>query len=344
MARMARLSRSPDPAAPALPRLSSPSPSSPSPSADPLAPSQWLRAFAVRRVARIYPAYLLALALVIAFVPAVRHHPSLALSLLAHITMMQGYVVPGGLAIIGAAWSLTTEVTFYAAWPFLARPLLEPLRSRGFRPWIFGISVVVGAWLTRAVLHEVALLPLAPAWLLEASQRRFAVSRVDQFVLGALAAVVHHPLSTKPAATSKLARRFAPWVFMLALLALPPAFYLEGNFYGRPGGSWPYALLSLATAVLVGAATLCGETASRWLFPRPLRALGLVSYGVFLNHQLLLGGTAHLAGRPGTWSALFLHGGLGLVASVIVGTLSWIWIERPLLVRLSRRPGSLPPQ
>ena len=53
-----------------------------------------------RRAARIYPAYLAALALVVAAVPGVAQSPAFAASALAHLVLLQGYVTPGGLAII----------------------------------------------------------------------------------------------------------------------------------------------------------------------------------------------------------------------------------------------------
>lgn len=336
-------------AQPLLGRLARAAPGEP----DPLALSAWGRSFAVRRAARIYPAYLAALALVIAVVPSLVRQPAFPASMAVHLALLQGYVTPGGLALIGAAWSLTTEVSFYAAWPLLApRILASPVastaqeRTNGIQttsaarraslsPWGIGIAIVVGAWVVRAVLHEAALRPGAPPWLLEASQRRWAVCRLDQFVLGALAAALHARLS-RSASAARL-RRLAPGLHALAVVALPPAFYLEGALFGEPLGAWPYALVSLATGVLVFAAASAGEGASRWLFPWPLRAVGVVSYGVFLNHQLAIGVTAGAAGAPGSWAALGRHGALALALSLFVGGLSWVLIERPVIERAARK-------
>ena len=330
-------------AQPLLARLARAAPAGP----DPLAWSSWGRSFVVRRAARIYPAYLAALALVVVAVPAVTRHPSFPASAVAHVALLQGYVTPGGLAIIGAAWSLTTEVSFYALWPLLApRLLADPRAPQGtrtlpaLRPWAFGLGLVVLVWLARAALHELSLQPTAPPWLLEASQRRWAVSRLDQFVLGALAAVVHARIARSPAAPR--VARLAPLFVALSALALPPVFYLEGSLYGQPLGAWPYALVSLVTAALVFSSAFCGEGASRWLFPRPLRFVGVVSYGVFLHHQLALGATAHLTGPRGTWSALGAHAALGLALSLALGGLSWVGIERPVIEWASRRTSRKP--
>jgi peptidoglycan/LPS O-acetylase OafA/YrhL len=352
-----------------------------------LAFSSWGRSFFRRRAARIYPAYLVALALVITTVPAVRHHPSFPASLAAHLALVQGYVTPGGLAIIGAAWSLTTEVTFYLAWPLLAPRILaapvragqgsprealttasatrpssadtpapaevahvaragelsvidRPASSAGEtrprkNPWVTGIVLVLAVWVVRGVLHEVALRASAPSWLFEASQRRWAVSRVDQFILGGLAASLH-ARAVRSRFAAGLAR-IAPVLVVLAALALVPAFYLEGTFHPEPLGSWPYALVSLATAALVFASASAGPRASRWLFPGPLRAVGVVSYGVFLHHQLALGATAHASGPAGSWGSLATHAGLALALSLLLGWLSWVLVERPVIERAARR-------
>lgn len=335
-------------AQPLIARLARAAPGDP----DPLALSSWGPSFAVRRAARLYPAYLAALALVLVVVPSLVRHPSFPASLAVHLALLQGYVTPGGLAIIGAAWSLTTEVCFYAAWPLLAPRLLErpPLAassytsrdrvlsaapSRSVRPWLTGLSIVVAGWLVRAVLHELALRPGAPPWLLETSQHRWAVSRLDQFVLGALAAGLHARLARSPSA-ARLSR-LAPAGIALSIAALVPAFYLEGSSFGTPLGAWPYGLISIATAALVLAAACAGEGAARWLFPRPLCAVGVVSYGVFLNHQLAIGVTMRLSGAPGTWGALGRHAALSLALSLAFGGLSWVLVERPFIEWAARR-------
>ncbi|HSN99121.1 MAG TPA: acyltransferase family protein, partial [Candidatus Nanopelagicales bacterium] len=71
----------------------------------PLAP----RDFLVRRAARVLPAYAAAVALALAAHPDVAGHPAFGAALAAHAALLQGYVSPGGIVLIGASWSLTTE-------------------------------------------------------------------------------------------------------------------------------------------------------------------------------------------------------------------------------------------
>lgn len=362
---------------------------------EPLAFAAWGRSFVARRAARLYPAYLVALALVVLVVPALREKPSFAASLGVHLVMLQGYVMPGGLAIIGAAWSLTTEVSFYAAWPLLAPRVLsrppadkvytsgqdvyatpppvytsgqevyaspgsactpegpvcatpDPVytsgreaytrrQHRGTSPWAVGAAIVLSVWILRAILHEQALAPGAPPWLLDASQRRWATSRLDQFVLGALAASLHARVRGSPVAPR--VERLAPWFLIAATLLLPPVFYLEGSFFGRPFGAFPYALVSLVTAAIVLSAACVPARVEPWLFPAPLRAVGVISYGVFLHHQLAIGVTSRWAGAPGSWLVLGRHAAGALGLSLVMGALSWWLIERPVIERVARLTG-----
>ncbi len=283
------------------------------------------RVFLARRAARILPAFLAALAVMIAVRPRVVLLPGFPAALGAHLALLQGYVTPGGIVLIGAAWSLTTEAHFYLLLPLLARPLLDPARR-----WLTGGALVAFAWGSRALLHAWILEPGVHTALLEASQRRWISSRLDQFVLGALAAAIHAAIRTSPRAA--VASRRAPAGLALSLAALVVAFRLEGALYLEPKGSWPYALLSLATAALVLSASLVEGRALAWIAPRPLCALGVVSYGVFLYHQLALGLVGHALGpEQSTWAALALNAALALALAIAMGIASWTLIERPAL-------------
>ena len=279
------------------------------------------RAFLLRRAARILPAYYLALAVTLAFHRSVLRLPDAPAALAAHLLVLQGYVAPGGIFVIGATWSLTTEIGFYLLLPVLARPLLSPGRRH---LWV-GAAICALAWGSRAALHAAILEPGVRTALLEATQRRWITSRLDQFVLGALAATAYGEILRS--GIGERARRLAPAALGLSVVALVVAFRLEGELYLAPGGSWPYALVSLATAALVLAAVLCGGRALAIVAPRPLQTVGVVSYGVFLYHQLAIG----LAGAalPGEgWWCLGENAALGLLLSLAAGAASWVLVER----------------
>ncbi len=279
-------------------------------------------AFLARRAARILPAYYVALAITLATHPAIARLPGFGASLAAHLVVLQGYVTPGGVAMIGATWSLTTEIGFYLLLPILARPLLAPPLRRGL---LVGAALCLIAWGSRAILHAAILEPGVHTALLEATQRRWISSRLDQFVLGALAAAIHARVDPRGRAA-----RFAPVLIALSAATIVVAFRLEGALYLTPGGSWPYAILSLATAALVLSAALCRGTALRIVAPGPLCAVGVVSYGVFLYHQLAIGVAG--AALPGEgWGCLAANATLALTLALVAGAASWIAVERPAM-------------
>jgi peptidoglycan/LPS O-acetylase OafA/YrhL len=286
-------------------------------------PTVGARRFLLRRAARILPGYYVALAVMIAVRHAVLRQPGVAASLLTHLLVLQGYVTPGGIVLIGATWSLTTEIGFYLLLPVLARPLLG-----GRHRAILGATLCVLAWSSRAALHDLVLQPGVRTALLEATQRRWFTSRLDDFVLGALAAAAH--ARGRHARLEARARRLAPVAVAVAIVALVVGFRLEGELYLQPRGAWPYAVVSLATAALVLAAVHCEGWAERVVAPRWLQAVGVVSYGVFLYHQLAIGLSG--AALPGAgWACLGANGVAALSLSLLAGSASWVAIERPAM-------------
>ena len=282
------------------------------------------RHFFMRRAARILPGFWLALALVLVVRHSVMSEPGFPASLLVHLGLLQGYIAPGGITLIGASWTLTTEGHFYLLFPLLALPLLARRR------WKLGLAICVAGWLVRAGLHALVLEPGVRTGAWELTQRRLIVSRLDQFVLGSLAALAY--VEIERAGKSARFARIAPGALVVAAIVLVIGFRLEGELFLDPGGSWPYAILSLATtAIVLGAALLDGRAAALFT-PAPLIAIGVVSYGVFLNHQLILGYVdwfAPFESREPSWARLAFVGSVTFLLSLLVGLASWRLVELP---------------
>jgi peptidoglycan/LPS O-acetylase OafA/YrhL len=296
----------------------------------------------VRRAARILPGYLVALAVMLAAHPALVARDAFGLALATHLALLQGYVAPGGIVVIGATWSLTTESHFYLLLPLLARPLLARDARAPMKRALVAAALCLFAWFGRDLLHRLVLEPGVRTAVFELTQRRLVTSRLDQFVLGAAAAAAHAEILRSKHAARMAA--FAPLALALSAVALVVAFRLEGELLLTPGGSWPYAPMSLGTAALVLAACLCEGRALRVIAPAPLRAVGMVSYGVFLYHQLALGIVGHhLAGESAR--TLALNAGLGLALALAMGLASWVVVEKPALrwaAKRTRRPRAEP--
>ena len=163
-----------------------------------LGPRPAAGAFYARRAARIVPAFFVAVAVMVAAHPRVVRAPGFGTSIAAHLTLLQGYVQPSGIVLIGAAWSLTTEAHFYLLLPLLAGPLLDREERTKLRGYLLGLALIIASWAARAALHEHVLEPGVRTALLEATQRRWIVSRLDQFTLGALAAALYAELTRTP--------------------------------------------------------------------------------------------------------------------------------------------------
>ena len=296
--------------------------------------------FFLRRAARILPAFYLALGVHLLARPALLQAPQILPAIAVHAVLLHGYWGPGHLVLIGASWSLTTESHFYLLAPWLARsfqrrpPPTRPQATASVGRVLWPLAVVcLSAWLLRAVLHDFGLMPHSPAGMLELSQRKWFVCRIDQFALGLAAAVaVHARLAMRDARS----RRQGLGLMALGVLVLGAAAPLDAATYWHFGGGLAYVLVSLGmTALVVGAALLPERGPVAWA-SEPLRALGVVSYGFFLYHQLGLELAARWlpgAGGEASWATLLSTASAGITLAVVLGRGSWVWVEAPALAR-----------
>jgi peptidoglycan/LPS O-acetylase OafA/YrhL len=252
-----------------------------------------IRAYAISRFRRLYPAFFFALLVAVASRKDSWHLATLR-PLALNATLLGGYLPPGSM-ILNASWSLTTEVLFYLAFPWLAQRLLRTQMPRQLPNALKGAPLQLGAGLLvvsfglRALCHYLALAAVpGQSYLLELTQRRLAPCRMDQFVWGIGCAYVLRQASKWTRAQHGLACAGG----VLALLALLP---LEGSLYYTRYGALPYALYWPALAAIVlGAANLRPSFAS---------LLGERSYGFFLYHEVAIGLTIAAAHRLGADSA-----------------------------------------
>ncbi|HTB58150.1 MAG TPA: acyltransferase [Polyangia bacterium] len=245
-----------------------------------------LRRFYLRRFLRIFPAYYLTLALVAATVLLKRggvssdtvHDLPYAFFYLSNLVTMT--------SLLSITWSLSTEEQFYLIAPALEKHLGERL------PLFLCIALVL------------VLLPslgLFPSWHLPAFFRQTTFAPILLGVL--LAHTLHEP-------------RGFDWIWrtlrhplspVLALgLALAACLYPGGDLMG-----WPRIAIQTAFMVLVASCVIRERHALRpalrcW----PVRRIGIVSYGIYLYHMLVLHfvekGTQRLAWTSNASSFLML--------------------------------------
>lgn len=318
-----------------------------------------VRSFARRRILRIVPAYWVALAVLAAW-------PGLTGVYGPHWWAFFGFAytyLPStytqGLPV---AWSLSVEVGFYALLPLFV--ILVGRLTRG-RPIRGALHIEVASLATLALL-SVAVRTL---WVLGVLPLRVAVYSVagflDFFALGMFLAVVS-AASERGLGFTRLSRVVAraPWLCWAGALAayglLAAVFYVPAaaaaathDWFHIASSALPHALamstgryLAIAiVAVLVVTPAAVGVNGGglprRILSWRPLAFLGVISYGVYLWHQPLLG---WLAGEFGRNGGPWLLGNISLTltlvtfaVSTIIAVASYYIVELPFLRRKEGR-------
>jgi peptidoglycan/LPS O-acetylase OafA/YrhL len=320
------------------------------------------------RALRILPAYWVILLAVGVLLPAALLHQSrdqLALGRLVedpelavrNATLTQGYSPSGLLTGIGPAWSLAVEVVFYLTLPLLgllavvaARRTATPTRRllAGLAP--AGLLLVVGLS-GRAVVRF--LVPsaggMAPAWDWHLVIASSFWGKADLFSFGMALAVlyvgVRQGLVWLPGRWPLLA------VAGAAAAAVPTLLLVDRGLIDTT--MYAYQLpTSLACTLLLGLVVLPDQAARlapllRVLTSRPLVAVGLASYSLFLWHEplerLLHERGLTLDGTGGFVVNLVVLG----VLSGLLSALTYRYVERPALRRKARRqlqPATQPSQ
>lgn len=285
-------------------------------------------AYAVRRVARIAPAYWVVLAACIAAFdllasPGLDRDRALgAEGIAAHVLflstearLLDGYDGLLGLGVNPPLWTLALEASFYVVLPLVAAAF-----ARRPLPWVAGALVLTTATRAYAASQgpptEGELLSLLPA-------------AAFSFAAGMLAAVLYARLGgldrrVRTAGAGALAAAAGLLVVLvLAGGADPGAVRAEARASHAVGLAVPALCAALALGVALAS--------PRVLAVRPLRALGDVSYGLYLVHfpVLLLALNSLDFERDGTARAFAELLGFGLAAGLLLAAASWLAVERP---------------
>lgn len=280
-----------------------------------------------RRFFRIFPAYwaaLLAVWLVFDTITVGDGESFVRYFTLTHI-YSKDHVLGG----IVPAWSLATEISFYLALPLYAA-LLGALTRRARRPHVVelgGVAILytIGIGTHAALLYSHDAATPATLWL---------PAQVDLFALGMLLAVLHTmgvgAAIGRHAGLSWAVAGVAFWA-VSTQLDLPRVFadLTDGGEIGRQ-------VLYATTAVALVAPAVFGDqrrgAIRRFLSSRPMLAVGIVSYGVFLWHFDLM--KLFDEWQPDATFPALLVAVAG--AALVIATASWLVVEKPLQ-SLSRR-------
>jgi peptidoglycan/LPS O-acetylase OafA/YrhL len=288
------------------------------------------RRFLLHRVLRVYPAYLVQLAILLAVAwTAAGAVPSWVRHLPLHLVMLQSVSPQAESAINAVYWTLTAEFWFYALLPFVVA-LLHAAAQRGDGALVRRALVLYVAAAAITIAYRAAISAhglLAP---LEWAARQLPAT-LDQFAAGMLAAVAARVAARSPARISGLlvAGGLAGIVAMLYVMHRHYLAYWAGGplFY-----AW-HATTAVFAALLVLGASRDGRLARALFANRPVRYLGDVSYSLYLWHfPVALWVAARLP--PAAGEAAYL--GAAILAVVAASALSFHLVERPVLRRRDR--------
>jgi peptidoglycan/LPS O-acetylase OafA/YrhL len=297
-----------------------------------LRPQVDVRGYAIRRFARIYPAYWAVLAFFTFVVSRASYDGGV--SGVLSVTLTKTYVHEKNPYLIGLppAWSLVVEVTFYAFLPVYAAAIGALARKRRT------LSVEITGLAVLGAIGLGAIVAVASGY--DGPWMTVLPQHIAAFALGMLLAVVSvQPWSEQTATNLERIGRPA-WIWwtlaLAAFVAIPLAFRVE-----------PFEAMSTAQAIganvletllgffIVVPAVLGPQqhgAIRRLLQTRPLVFLGLISYGLYLWHWFLLGIVlGDWLGWPlqkGNWFTLLV---VALPVVIAAATTSWYLLERPIL-------------
>lgn len=261
-----------------------------------------------RRVWRIYPAYIVALAAG-GVIAVTLDRPILPGDIASHLTFTHSWFAAYSRSLIGPAWSLPAEMQFYAILPLLGVLFIR-------RPFALALAAV-----------GLGILQTFPPDAFTAPGSRFLANwpyLAFPFFLGMIA--------------GQLAASQPPrWLGWCAPLGAVGVLAYELTRYGvdyRIGilnGPIATALPSLAAGlVVIGVTAAPASVWGRALSRPPVRALGICGYGLFLFHwplfQALKAAVSPVTGLV-----------IGLPAALALAVMSYLYVEAPAMRRSRRR-------
>lgn len=283
---------------------------------------QQVRWFLLRRLLRIFPIYYLLLLIMASWRPG----REIAWNALYLSNFTDVFAPTPGLKPLGHTWSLCVEEHFYLIWPLIVGCCAPKIALRILKWLIIPVAIAV-AFLVCAYVEK-----HAAEWAVQ----RLSPIRFLTLACGALIAYGETRLNASP--KRLLAMGIA--LTTVGLLLHPNIWFVYVPFVWLQASWWPLdmapAFIRVQSAILCTGILMCCLVAPRRfglvngiLSAAPLRAIGRISYGLYLYHLPIFQILIHTDQRP---SRVLLAVGLTFAAA----TTSYWLIERPILKYASR--------
>jgi peptidoglycan/LPS O-acetylase OafA/YrhL len=294
-----------------------------------------LRRYSIRRAARILPLYWVVVVVTLAFLPEIQ--PVTADLWLSHLLAIQIYLPTGVLEGLSQTWSLCTEISFYLVLPLIGlaattRASASP-EQRWRRQLIVMSALIVGSLAYNFYNVFTDALPYQAGFWLPAYLDWFAAGMVLALV------EVRSRQASPPALVRVITTIGRDQVTCLVLfgaffvIALTPA---AGSYDFTPTAPWETLIkhwLYLGAAfflLLPGIVSPAQPTGWVRSLTTPVpRALGLISYGIFLWHLVLLRLLAYWLDIPYFSGEFWLLLGSLLVLTLPIAWVTYLLVERP---------------
>lgn len=270
--------------------------------------------FAVRRMARIVPIFMVA---IVVFGAGTALHGRWGDLHLLPLTalFLNGWMIPFT-GIDGVpftiTWSLSVEVFGYLLLGLAARRSASALKA-------MLIAMVVGAAAVRTILLLTAALPVETLYF-------FVPARIDAIAFGGLAAFgLFRTVDARP---------WAPYVLGGAVAALIVLFrYIPISNWIMPALGYP--VFGVIAAAWVSS-LFHARSAAPSLFTRILAPIGLYSYFIYLFHLFFIEGINAAAAAAGVSLDFYTALLLLIAVSTTAGAISWRLFEKPIIDRAAR--------
>ena len=274
-----------------------------------------LSRYALHRVARVLPAYWVALLGAFVLLTGTGHPREVDASALpVFAVFIQNQIGATAGMLNPPTWSLAVEVGFYLMLPAMGWVFTRPVANPRVRV-LATCGLVMTAGLLWSTVGELEQWPR--------TAMTSPLTYLPAFACGVAARALRHGVRLGRCGAAVLL--LSGWTLVVA----------NGVWHADGTGVLGHVLRDLPAAAGF-AAIIAGATARPrpLLDSRPLRALGTVSYGVYLWHMPVLYWLRTRGGFPMDPIAAFA---IVLVPSLALGAISWAAIERPVLAWARRR-------
>jgi peptidoglycan/LPS O-acetylase OafA/YrhL len=291
--------------------------------------------FWLKRFLRVYPAYWVALAvMLIAGGIAVRGPYGLFFS----ATLTHSYHLRRAISGITQSWSLVTEIAFYLMLPFWHQATVALSRRRPVNQRAALVLVGLAGLYVFSVVFRVLVAVINPQ--IRGITPQWFLGQSDIFALGMALALGHAWARHNPRVRELIlgsSHRIGRWYLGAAV-----CFWLVATQFDLAVGltsastvseiarQFFYGVIAFALVLPIAWGGGLSSRFGRVLDSRVFRYLGRVSYGVYLWHQWILGRVISLLGFKLFGGHFWVLVTATLLGSVAVAELSQRFVEQPL--------------